>query len=176
MRLFVAINFCVDAVEHFYNCAKHLSKHSDTARISDKENLHLTLAFIGETTKLKNAQAALAKVSAPAFSVNAEGFGEFKGRDGSLCFGKITASKDLSSLAQQVRDNLIAYGFDIDTKPFKPHITLCRQFTPDKHFQKEQMNSLLAKREIPVTHISLMKSERIRGRLVYTEIYRKNLA
>lgn len=175
MRLFVSINFDENTKTHLQNAAGVLKSHSISARISHRENLHLTLAFIGETNRVIAAQSALDCVKAEPFELTLHGYGEFTRPQGSICFAKAEGGTSLSALADSVRNNLIENGFDIDKKPFKPHITLARDFIPSKDFSKNIMESALTKRTVNVSAVSLMKSERINSRLTYTEIYKKVL-
>ncbi len=174
-RLFVAINFSKDIVDELYSGAVYLNNNSRSSNPSRKENLHLTLAFIGETPKVKNAVSALKSVDCTPFDLTIEGFGEFSSKEGSICFAKVKENPVLSQTAKKVRDALIAYGFDIDTKPFKAHITLCRKFVPSPSFSIEGIRKLLSIGTAKVASISLMRSDRIGGKLVYSEIFKKVL-
>ncbi len=174
-RLFVAINLTKEIADDLYSCALLLKEHSAYANISRKENLHLTLAFIGESNNIRSASDAIKAVDINPFELTFEGFGEFSSRDGSICFAKTVSNKNLESLAMSIRKNLVDRGFKIDTKPFKAHITLCRQFTPAPSFTKELMTKVLTKKRMQVNSISLMRSDRINGKLTYTEVMRKVL-
>lgn len=174
-RLFVAINFPKEVTERLFTAAQHLRSHSLSSNVSRRENLHLTLAFIGETPNLKGAISALKGIDLPSFPLTLEGYGEFSSRDGHICFAKTASNPDLRKLADTVRKNLINCGLSIDTKLFKPHITLCRQFTPSKDFSAEDMEKLLCAETVTVSRISLMRSDRINGKLTYTEVYGKTL-
>lgn len=175
-RLFVAINFCEDTKKKLCDGINYLRSNSRTLSPSHKNNLHLTLAFIGETSKIRTATAALDSIDASAFELETGGFGQFKGRGGSICFVKAYDREHrLISLAEAVRTELLSKGFEIDTKPFKPHITLCREFIPSEAFNEDELVSIVGHSRELITKISLMKSERISGRLTYTEIFAKRL-
>ncbi len=173
MRLFVAVNFDKDTVEHLYKGAEFLRKNSISANISRKENLHLTLAFIGEVPSAKQAINALHEVKVPPFTLILEGYGEFS--KGSICFAKTKSCPQLLNLANEVKGNLLAKGVSFDPKPFKSHITLARQFEPLPQFNKTAINQVLSERAVQINQISLMRSDRINGRLTYTELYKKTL-
>ncbi len=174
-RLFVAVNFPLDVTENLYNCTQYLKRHSKSANPSRKENLHLTLAFIGEINNIRGATSALKDVVCAPFDMTIEGYSEFSSREGNICFAKTKECAELYDLAKSVRDNLTNKGFQIDTKPFKPHVTLCRQFVPSESFSKEELCSLISKQTITVKEISLMRSDRINGKLTYTQVYKKTL-
>ena len=173
MRLFVSVNFDKDTVDHLYKSAEVLRQNSISANISHRENLHLTLAFIGEVPSAKKAVDALSTVDLPSFLLTLKGYGEFG--KGSVCFAKTEPCKELSLLAETVRNNLTSLGVQIDTKPFKPHITLARQLSAYEDFDKTVMDKVLCRKTVTVSKISLMLSDRIKGRLTYTEIFSKEL-
>lgn len=175
MRLFVALNFEEKIRNRLYLGAQELRRHSVQARISHKDNLHLTLAFIGETNCTEQAKEALDSIKEKAFELNLGGYGEFFRREGSICYVHAQGGKTLQNLATAVRDSLTSRGFEIDRKPFRAHITLARQFIPTRDFDEEKINELIGSHKVLVSAISLMKSERINGRLTYTEIHRKTL-
>jgi len=174
-RLFVAITLTKEIADSLYSSALLLRNNSTYANISRKENLHLTLAFIGESNNIREASDALKEIDIKPFELIFEGFGEFASRDGSICYAKTEKNKTLEALAESVRKNLTANGFKIDTKPFKAHITLCRQFTPAPSFTKELMTNFLTKKSMQINAVSLMRSDRINGKLTYTEVSRKVL-
>lgn len=173
MRLFVAINFDEDTVEHLYKSTEILRKNSISANISRRENLHLTLAFIGEVPSAKKAIDALSTICIPSFELILEGYGEFG--DGRVCFAKTVPTQALAFLAEIVRIKLIKQGLEIDTKPFKPHITLARQLEAYGDFDRKHMEKALSRRTVTVNKFSLMRSDRVNGRLTYTEVFSVNL-
>ena len=174
-RLFVALNFQKDICDSLYASALTLKKYSRYINLSRKENLHLTLAFIGESQNIKAAQDALKNITATPFDLVLQGYGEFSTRDGSICFAKTQKNPKLENLALEVRGFLLEKGFEIDTKPFRSHITLGRQFIPSEEFNRDIMESLLTRKTVTINSVSLMRSDRINGKLTYTEIYRKSL-
>ncbi len=173
MRLFVAVNFDKATVDKLYSCGQIIKANSISANVSHRENLHLTLAFIGEIPSAKRAIDALQKVSASPFELTVEGYGEFG--KGSVCFAKTKRCDELSILADNVRNSLRCNGVSIDTKPFKPHITLARQFEALPHFDKSEIEKALGTNTVDVKEISLMRSDRINGRLTYTEVFKRTL-
>lgn len=174
-RLFVAINFSSAVTDNLYNCVQYLRQNSKNINPSRKENLHLTLAFIGETNNIRGAVAAMKELSSAPFDLTIEGFSQFSSKDGSICFAKAKECNELLTLAENLRKNLTQKGFSIDTKPFKPHITLCRQFVPSGSFCEEEITKLISSHHLTVREIFLMRSDRIGGKLVYTQVHKKLL-
>ena len=91
------------------------------------------------------------------------------GSFGDLLWLGADGGRALESVALQVRKNLAQEGISYDRKKFRPHITLIRKAKGNWRGQSAP------KGEMQVFRISLMKSERIAGKMVYTEIYEKHL-
>jgi 2'-5' RNA ligase len=71
----------------------------------------------------------------------------------------------LKRLAERITSGLRYEGFDVEKRKFTPHITIGRQVKLYADAQiRAPMASMIAER------VSLMRSERIGGRLVYSEI------
>ena len=96
------------------------------ARRVRAENLHLTLAFIGELPQLKAREAAdaLRDVAVEAFNWRIDHIGRFE-RAHVLWAGG-PAEPRLEQLAERVRDRLHALQIRFDTKRFAAHVTLLR--------------------------------------------------
>ena len=70
MRLFVALQLedrVKDALIQFIDSVR---PHTQEGRFSHRENLHLTLSFIGETGKVAQAKRALHRVQAEPFVIS----------------------------------------------------------------------------------------------------------
>lgn len=170
MRLFVSINFDAETVDFLYDKVNKLRREAVSISPSPKENLHLTLAFIGETDKVEDAKRALDKVSFDRFDFFLSRLGKFPTADGDIYWIGAERAEELTALAENVRKNLIDAGFSIDRKKFSPHVTLGRRVicpAPPTFF--------VPRRAVSVSKVSLMKSERIAGRMKYTEIHKIDL-
>ena len=80
MRLFVAILLSEPVKDMLMQTIRQLQPAVLDGRFSRRENLHLTLAFLGESS-LKPAQQALHQLSGLSFAMTVEGVGRFR-RDG----------------------------------------------------------------------------------------------
>ncbi|MBR5768912.1 MAG: RNA 2',3'-cyclic phosphodiesterase [Clostridia bacterium] len=167
MRLFVAIEFPQELKDALASVITSLKEQGARANFTRRENMHLTLAFIGETPRLADAKAALDTVKAAPFRVALEGSGAF----GDVFWVGAHHNPDMQRLAGKVRDALRAAGFTLDPKPFKPHITIARRLDcpgkPEVDVPKESAF---------VTEFVLMRSDRVDGRLVYTPVHRVPLS
>ncbi len=99
------------------------------ARWQDEEQLHLTLAFLGEVAEVAadDLVNALAGVRVDPFELAISGVGHFerKGRPSALWAG-ISPSEPLQTLQSRVTSACRRAGCLPDGKAFRPHITLAR--------------------------------------------------
>ena len=67
MRLFIAINFGENELDSFEAARDRLRERAGRGNYSRRENLHLTLAFLGEQpqARLPDARAAMLAASGP---------------------------------------------------------------------------------------------------------------
>ena len=166
MRLFVAIRFSEEIRRELLAAADTLRAQTVSGNFSRPENLHLTLAFIGETDETGKLRRVLDGLDAAPFPLTVGGSGRF----GDTWWVGVDRSPALAKLAGDLRQGLLDAGFAIDTKPFRPHITIARQVLLDGPVTFD-----VPMTEMDVSRISLMKSERINGRLTYSEVYGRTL-
>ncbi len=179
MRLFVAINFTEDNKACLYQTMQELKKHTIKGNFTHKENLHLTLAFLGETKELENVKVAMdhtvTKLKTKKFSVVLEGLGKFKRKEGDIYWIGVKKNQLLSDLNKTLVSELKKYVYDVDEGEFKPHLTLGRRIVVQDGFDISLFEKSIPSMIVEVERISLMKSERIEGKLIYTEIYDSKL-
>lgn len=166
MRLFLAIRFSPEIRQTLLDAVDRLRAQARSGSFTRPENLHLTLAFLGETNQTKEIRAAMEETCRGPFSLTVGGFGHF----GNLYWVGIERNPALSALAEQLQEALRQRGFPIERRPFRPHITVARELRADRPPELS-----VPPTSMEVTRISLMKSERIGGTLTYTEIYGKDL-
>ena len=152
--------------------AENFAKNFSEGSFSEKENLHLTLVFIGETEREEGIKTALSEIEFPAFSFKIKGTGTFEKK---IFWAGTEENKNLKNLQKKVFEKIEALGFETEKREFVPHITLARKFKPEENFPFNETEKLLPEKAVFANRISLMKSERINGVLRYTEIYSKNL-
>ncbi|MBR4978937.1 MAG: 2'-5' RNA ligase family protein, partial [Clostridia bacterium] len=88
------------------------------------------------------------------------------GRFGDLLWAGADGGKELCALAEEIRERLDAAGIPYDKKAFHPHITLLRRM---KGADGTRISP--PEREMIVKELTLMRSDRVNGRMVYTGIY-----
>ncbi|MBZ0296925.1 MAG: RNA 2',3'-cyclic phosphodiesterase [Anaerolineae bacterium] len=125
MRLFVAIDLPGTVKDQLGK----LQTPIPTARWVSREQMHLTLFFIGETEKNRAVQEALAQVQAAPFEMALEGVGRFPGgsrKPPRVLWVGVKAPAALGQLHTAVTAALVDMGFNAESRPFSPHITLAR--------------------------------------------------
>lgn len=129
-----------------------------------RDNLHITLAYIGEYPDPAEILDLLAEVHRERFTLTLQGIGAFK----KLYWCGIKDSDVLHALTADIRHRLADAGIPFDRKSFVPHITLLRKAW-------SECDDLYPEITVPeisweADRISLMKSERTKQGMVYTEI------
>ena len=175
MRLFIAINFSEKIKRQLAETIRELQKHAIQGSFTRKENLHLTLVFIGETQRLQDAKQAIEYIQSASFALTLEGFGRFKRNDGDIYWIGMNRSDPLADIQRQLCNVLTNMEFEIDRREFTPHLTLGRRVMLTEGFNREDFAKRIPPTTVQVERISLMKSERINGKLIYTEVYAKRL-
>ena len=161
MRLFVAICLSDEMKKDITGTMHTLKQLGVKGSYVPAANLHLTLAFIGETKEPDKVKEALAGIAVKPFRLTLSEMGCF----GDLLWIGAKGNQGLAGAAKSVRDALDAAGIEYDRKKFTPHITIVRNAAGSWHKAKAP------KDEMTVKSISLMKSEQKDGRRVYTEIF-----
>jgi 2'-5' RNA ligase len=106
------------------------------ARWQTREQLHLTLRFIGEADGRGRAAIddALATISAPAFSVELKGVGSFGGKRPHALWVGVAANDALLHLQRKIESALQRIGLEADGRKYTPHVSLARlKGTPNGH-------------------------------------------
>ena len=169
MRLFIAINFNNETKTGLVAIRDELRSRSARGNFSLSENLHLTLAFLGECDAKQTAvaKAAIDAINFEPFDIMIERIGRFKRDGGDIWWAGVKESKALLDLQRDLTDKLIAAGFELEKRKYSPHITLGREVVTEAvPWQIKPFGETAHK-------IDLMKSERISVKLTYTSIYQR---
>ncbi len=96
------------------------------ARWRRRDHYHITLQFFGEVQReiAEEIATSLDTVRAPSLALELDGVGWFGRKEPRLVYARIAQNSALSALARDCRKIAQRLGLQIDTKPFKPHITL----------------------------------------------------
>lgn len=164
MRLFIAIRFenkILDALTRFQG---ELKKQGVTGRFTPRENMHLTLAFIGEYNDPEAVLEAMEQVEFRPMEIRLDGVGWFD----DLFWVGLNDNPQLVDYVKKLRHQLAEAGIPFDRKKFSPHITLIRKYAyaggRRVAIPSPPGGSMIA------TEVSLMRSERGKNGMIYTEI------
>ena len=161
MRLFIAIQLSDEMKKALVACMHDLKKQGVEGNYVSAQNLHLTLAFIGEYDDPAKVKQVIAGVPLPQFRLSLSEKGNF----GNLLWAGVKGNQKLKTYVKDLRDALRAAGIPFDNEKFVPHITLIRKVASKKPYQVH-----LPKAEMIVKKVSLMKSEMKNGKVAYREI------
>lgn len=118
-------------------------------------NLHITLVFLGavDGQGRRCAEDAAGRVKAAPFTLVLDRLGYWRG-PGVLWMGSAQAPDELQALIAALQDGLRGCGFDLDPRPFQPHITLLRKVPPRPTVPSDVAHPLAW----PVTRFHLVES------------------
>ena len=167
MRLFTAIVLSDAAKNEIFQLVCNMKQNAVRGNFTRRENLHVTLVFLGEVADSAPVEQILEEMEADAFSLSFSGLGRFRRGGGDICWLGVEPSSGLQQIYSYLHSRLLPN----ETRPrrYQPHITLGREVILSHEISDPRRITM------PVTKISLMKSERIAGRLIYKEIYQKGL-
>lgn len=160
MRLFIAIRLSDTVKDSLIQMQNALYDRGVRGNYTPEENLHLTLAFIGEYPDAQPVLDALSSVMFRPFELSLEGMGRF----GDLWWAGMRESAPLQAAVRRIRRALAESGIPFDKKRFRAHITLIRKASGDLPGLSPSPASMT------VDTISLMRSDRGRNGMIYTEL------
>ncbi len=130
-RTFIAIKIEAGALllDVLDVCRKELS--GERIRWVRPDNIHITLKFLGDTLpeQLSGITNAIRQtvVDHPAFSLKFKGIGVFRNlKNPRVLWMGIESSTALSEIKQDLDYNLQPFGFETESREFRPHLTLGR--------------------------------------------------
>ena len=179
-RIFIAIRFNDEFKRKLVEIQDSLKSRGVTGNYCSYGNLHMTLAFIGEfrdTSRLSSDEnkhcaknynlpairKAVSEVEFGPFELSLSNLGTFPTKAGVIWCG-VKDGTSVTSLANQLRERLSANGVSFSETEFYPHISLVQ------HPSAIITDIAVPDATIRVEKLFVMKSERINGELVYSEI------
>ena len=160
MRLFIAIQLSDAMKDTLTAVQEKMYAYGVRGNFTPRENMHLTLAFIGEYPDKEQVLDALSSVSFSSFSIALKGMGCFR----DLWWAGMEESAPLTAVVRRIRRALAENEIPFDKKRFSPHITLIRKAAGT--MPGIQIDTV----SMPVKSISLMRSDRGKRGMIYTEV------
>lgn len=166
MRLFIAIRLSEELRSALKDVQAGLRRRGMRGNYTNVENLHLTLAFIGEYPDPQAVLDAMETVPFAPFSLRLDGFGHF----GDLWWAGLADSEALTAYVGRLRRALAASDIPFDRKSFRPHITLVRRAVWGGRGGLPA--AVIPEAGMEAGHVSLMRSDRGKNGMIYTELGR----
>jgi len=132
MRTFIAIELSEDIKSALDQVESHLKYSGADVKWIAKENIHLTLKFLGEINdakceKIKSILDTIAKSTKP-FYISIKDIGAFPKIDYPrvIWVGLDKGAVESTELAGKIDSELAKIGFEKETRPFSAHLTIGR--------------------------------------------------
>lgn len=124
MRLFIALDLPSSAIPDIQTIQSRLP----AGRAVPAENLHLTLAFLGDQDPsiLEPLHDALVSVRSAPITLTLSGVADFGGRFGQAIGLAAEGGATLNDLQSRIRSRLHGAGLALERRRFRPHVTLSR--------------------------------------------------
>ena len=132
-RLFVALEIGATALDRVADEQARLAEtmRESSLRWTKRDQLHITLVFIGEVSDDRAAQLVeimRAPISQPPFRFELGGVGAFppRGAPRALWIGVKSGAEQVIQLQSLIAGRLEDVGVEREHRPFSPHLTLAR--------------------------------------------------
>ena len=168
MRLFISINLTEDMKDAIMDIQDSMMFIGVQGNFTKPGNMHLTLAFIGDYPDPNEVVDVIGELGMQPFELALEGMGSFH----RLWWVGTEKSEPLMKLTKKLRHRLAEGGIPFDNKKFKPHITILRNPRGANDYRPEREVERLSRAHMKVDHISLMRSDRGKHGMAYTELAR----
>ncbi len=179
MRLFIAIELPRSFKAELSRLQKEVKQLSTGGRFVPQDNFHITLHFIGESSDLAGAAAAMQEAvrGIRPFTLHLGPYTSLeKGTRGRTAVMQVLGELDeLNAMHESLEAALYDRGFSRERRRFLPHITLGRSVEQDELTAAELESSLRANASLTVQAITLFESRREKNETVYVPLHREKL-
>lgn len=175
MRAFVAI----DLPDTVRTSLESLQEVMPLGRPVDPDQMHLTLAFLGEQPDdlIEAAHQALEGVRFPAFELQLRGLGTFGNREPTVLWAGVRDATQVKALHDRILPALHGAGLPLERRRFRPHVTVAR-FDRSGQPEHERLAKFLARWEsfpsppFTVEGFGLWRSTLLKAGAVHDELAR----
>lgn len=123
MRQFIALTFNSSFKEELVHIMDNLKEEGVQGKYYNPDNLHMTLAFFGETNRQNEIMEIIQSIPFPEITITINRIGHFK----KIYWVGIQENSELDTYVNTLRNALKEHDIPFDEKPFYPHITILRK-------------------------------------------------
>ncbi|NMB13760.1 MAG: RNA 2',3'-cyclic phosphodiesterase [Gallicola sp.] len=170
MRLFIAVELSQDTKNKLHRLQKNLKGYINSGNFIPKNNLHLTLKFLGDCTKEeknKIIETLSVQTFARPFTMDIVKIGTFSNRKAKILWAGVEKNPALVKLVSDIEQSLSELSFKKEQREYKAHITLAR-----KIIWKEKIKKEIETISEPVSSFVLYESLFTKSGVQYKEIFR----
>ncbi len=189
VRTFIAIQLGSDVQQLLGRIQKMLASQIDEkdVRWVDKSNVHLTLKFLGDVQSgrlpevYQGVQAACAEIAPFAITVRDLGCFPNLQRPRVIWAGVTESMGMLQQLQQAIEEKLAQQGYERERREFTPHLTLGRVNRGIHRDGQQRIGRIVQEGvqfpplDMPVSAVSVMRSDLQPSGAVYSELHRTSL-
>ncbi len=171
IRAFLALSLPDDVADFLMDIQDNVRN----ARWVEAENLHLTLAFLGDCTpsELTELDTELGRIRMEPFDLSISGVGAFGGGKPHNLHALFAPSEPLMRLQAKIDRLIRESGIAIEHRKFRPHVTLARcggGVIPAQALEWTQAHARLSYQPFDINGFSLYRSDLGTGAPLYTEL------
>jgi len=171
MRCFIAIELDDETRSILSGIQKKLIESGVKGNFTRKENLHLTVKFLGEIDIriFGEMKKIIEKISVchKSFVLTLDKIGKFDRGNRKIIWAGVSGSRELERLFADVEAEVLKVLPFGKEKRYTPHITLAREAVLPDHIPGDIVPDQKVSHSFRVTGISLMESTRVNGTLTY---------
>ncbi len=183
MRAFIAIELSEEIRNSLAQIQSHLKYAGADVKWVEKDNIHLTLKFLGEVSdeKIEKIKSILDEIgkTVKSFEISLKDIGAFPKIDYPriIWVGLDKGTKESIGLAGRIDEALSKIGFQKETRPFAAHLTIGRVRSPkNKEALKEKIESQDTSHKTQViSSVSLFQSKLTPQGPIYTNLHEAKL-
>ena len=183
MRVFISIDIEDEEIlKEINKISNEIKRSGALIKLVEKENIHMTLQFLGEISEkdVEIVKGALNQCCAKIkkFKMLLRGLGAFPNPKFPrvIWIGTAKGADEVTKLANSLSNDLKRSGFRLESRPFSPHITIARV----KRYNANLKN-LIKKYEdyefgeVEVSEVRIKKSRLTPQGPIYTTLYSLHL-
>ena len=175
MKLLVAIGLNEDIKKSVGSLAESIKEGSQKGIFSRDENLHLTLAYIGDTDRIDVMKRIVDSLPDDDFKIEFGKFNLTKTDTGDMLWLNVNKSEELAAIRKAIINRMRLMNFSIEETDYNPYIILGKDIGYKNGFDPHKLTEEMPRLSMQASKIQLIKAEKVKGRTVYTEIYFKVL-